>query len=265
MIEHTEKFAVDVSAEGSVSEAERVLAHDKFAALVHRRSDEVRRVQVRLAHARDRANERPYSVEAVVDLNGRPVRAHVAARHMGEAIDLAADHLRRRIVSAEARWHRLDDRSDTGVSAEHEWRHGDMSTHRPPFYPRPVDEREIVRRKSLALEPMTIDEAVFDLEQLGHSFYMFMELTTRSDCVVMHAENATLTLLTLSQTAPSLDRVAVPVTVLPANDTVLSVAEARQWLDATTEPFVFFRSAETGRGGVLYRRYDGHYGLITPE
>ena len=265
MIEHTEDFAVDISAEGAVSEAERMLAHDKFAALVFRRRDEVRRVQVRLARAQDPANERPYSVEAVVDLNGRPVRAHVAARHMGEAIDLAAEHLRRRIVSAEARWHRLDDRSHTGVSAEHEWRHGDMPTHRPPYYPRPVDEREIVRRKSLALEPMTIDEAVFDMEQLGHDFYMFMELTTRSDCVVMHADNAPLTLLTLSPTAPAVDRVAVPVTVVPANGTILSVADAREWLDATTEPFVFFRSPETARGNVLYRRYDGHYGLITPE
>ena len=30
------------------------------------------------------------------------------------------------------------------------------------------------------------------------------------------------------------------------------------------EPFLLFRNADTGRGNVLYRRYDGHYGLVTP-
>ena len=28
--------------------------------------------------------------------------------------------------------------------------------------------------------------------------------------------------------------------------------------------WVFFRDADSGRGHVLYRRYDGHYGLIVP-
>ncbi|MBO1414556.1 sigma 54 modulation/S30EA ribosomal C-terminal domain-containing protein, partial [Streptomyces sp. FH025] len=30
------------------------------------------------------------------------------------------------------------------------------------------------------------------------------------------------------------------------------------------QPFVFYTDTSTGRGNVLYRRYDGHYGLITP-
>ena len=30
------------------------------------------------------------------------------------------------------------------------------------------------------------------------------------------------------------------------------------------EPFVFYLDGATGRGAVVYRRYDGHYGLIEP-
>ena len=30
------------------------------------------------------------------------------------------------------------------------------------------------------------------------------------------------------------------------------------------QPFLFFRRATQGRGALLYHRYDGHYGLITP-
>ena len=33
---------------------------------------------------------------------------------------------------------------------------------------------------------------------------------------------------------------------------------------STGQDSVFFVNAETGRGNVIYRRYDGHYGLITP-
>jgi hypothetical protein len=30
------------------------------------------------------------------------------------------------------------------------------------------------------------------------------------------------------------------------------------------QPFTFFVDAGTGRGRLIYHRYDGHYGLITP-
>jgi hypothetical protein len=43
------------------------------------------------------------------------------------------------------------------------------------------------------------------------------------------------------------------------------VSDALARLDATGAPFVFLADADTGRGNVVYRRYDGHYGLITPE
>jgi hypothetical protein len=44
---------------------------------------------------------------------------------------------------------------------------------------------------------------------------------------------------------------------------VLTVQEATERLDAGGEPFVFFANAVSGRGNVVYRRYDGHDGLIT--
>jgi sigma 54 modulation/S30EA-like ribosomal protein len=44
----------------------------------------------------------------------------------------------------------------------------------------------------------------------------------------------------------------------------LTVGQAVERLDATELPYRFFRDAGTHRGAVLYRRYDGHYGLITP-
>ena len=43
------------------------------------------------------------------------------------------------------------------------------------------------------------------------------------------------------------------------------MAEAIERLNADGERFVFFANQATGRGNVLYHRYDGHYGLITPN
>lgn len=45
----------------------------------------------------------------------------------------------------------------------------------------------------------------------------------------------------------------------------MRVDEAIERLDAGADPFVFFADPVTGRGNVVYRRYDGHCGLITPS
>jgi hypothetical protein len=55
---------------------------------------------------------------------------------------------------------------------------------------------------------------------------------------------------------------SVTVSEMPAPR--LSLTEAAARLDASGQPFLFFVNAETGRGNVIYHRYDGHYGLIGP-
>jgi hypothetical protein len=57
---------------------------------------------------------------------------------------------------------------------------------------------------------------------------------------------------------------AIAVEVDRASAPALTEAEAIDRLDLSGSPFVFFVDSADGRGRVLYRRYDGHYGLITP-
>ncbi len=71
----------------------------------------------------------------------------------------------------------------------------------------------------------------------------------------------------LSQLDPEPDRVtpgAEFVTVSTARPTMLRVEEAIDRLNVTGWPFVFFQDAATERGCVVYHRYDGHYGRISP-
>ena len=44
----------------------------------------------------------------------------------------------------------------------------------------------------------------------------------------------------------------------------LDLADAVSKMDELNHRFLFFTDASSGRGAVLYLRYDGHYGLIEP-
>lgn len=45
-------------------------------------------------------------------------------------------------------------------------------------------EFEIVRKKQIMLKPVTVDEAILQMNMLGHMFYMFRNAETDSVCVV---------------------------------------------------------------------------------
>jgi len=258
----SDDVSIDISTKGEVADAAREAARDKFSELAALVREPVRGIDIRLIHERDPANERPCSVEVVFNIDGRPIRAHVDAKRMQEAVDMAVDHLHRRVERAESRLHRINVRRETGQPTPDEWRHGDLPTARPHYFPRPVDEREVVRRKTFALEPITLDEAAFDLDQLGHDFYLFTELQTGADSVLYRRDGGEFELLCAGSTLPDVGHAAAPIHLTRGAVVESTVEEAEERLDVTDEPFVFFRSAENGRGNVLYRRRDGHYGLI---
>ena len=59
--------------------------------------------------------------------------------------------------------------------------------------------------------------------------------------------------------------IAIDLTVVDSVPPTATVDEAIGQLEDGGQQFVFFADAETGRGNVVYRRYDGDYGLLTPE
>jgi hypothetical protein len=61
--------------------------------------------------------------------------------------------------------------------------------------------------------------------------------------------------------APSVVRVRTHPTAAPT----MTPAEARESLEAAGLPWIFYTDAAAQRGHLLYHRYDGHYGLITPH
>jgi ribosomal subunit interface protein len=244
---------VGVTTRGEVPEAAKEYATEKIAQLARLTDKPILFAQVKLTLEPNPASQRPALAEATLDVNGSQVRAHVAADQFDEAVDLLEGRLRRNIAKAADRV----DRETVRHAPE------GRPPHRPEHLDRPVDEREVVRHKTFALEPMRWDEAAFDLEVLGHDFYLFTELDTGVDCVVTHTDGVGTEVL------PGDDAVAAALTGVPGLHVgpiapVLGLDEAVERLDVGHEPFVFFVDPDTARGQVVYRRFDGHYGLITP-
>lgn len=235
--------------------------------------------RVRLTHYADPALERPVVGQANLDVNGRSVRVQLRAPTAREAVDLLHDRLAHRLRNvvqrAEGSWEDRRARFDVSerqlagehydLGDDHEWRHGDEPTHRPPYFPRPPEEREVVRHKSVTPARCGIDEAAADMEDMGFDFHLFTEAGTHEDAVLYRSGP---TGYRLAEVTPRPDAELAPhsllVTVSDQPAPHLSIEEATARMAVWDRPFLFFRDAATHRGAVLYHRYDGHYGLISP-
>ncbi|GAA0594821.1 HPF/RaiA family ribosome-associated protein [Kutzneria viridogrisea] len=238
-------------------------ARDKVARVTRRVRNRVLYAKVRLTTHRDPAVARPVVAQATLDISGRIVRAQVEAPTAREAVDLLETRLAHRLERIAQHWEARRGRMSTPVA--HEWRHDTPRTSRPTYFPRPAGEREIIRHKSYTLSRIGIDEAAFEMDMMDYDFHLFTEAGSEQDSV-LHRTDPTGYRLAQVNPAPRehLTPFTVSLTISDQDAPVLSTTEAIDRLDLSGQPFVFFLDAEHARAGVLYRRYDGHYGLITP-
>ncbi|MGC8472472.1 MAG: sigma 54 modulation/S30EA ribosomal C-terminal domain-containing protein [Acidimicrobiales bacterium] len=255
--------ALALTAWGPVGERAETRAREKVASIIAEHGTPVLFARVKLAWEPDPAQPRRARAEVLLDVNGEPLRVQATAHEMTEAVDVLADRLRHRLEHRARRIEELQ-RFD-GVARPGEWRHGDLPTERPPYFDRPLAERQLVRHKTFAVGELTCDEAIFDMNQLDDDFYLFVDLASGLDSVVERTEESTYRMTRLVPSTAELGPTAEPVELSDTEAPVLSLDEAIERLGSSGERHLFFQDAQTGRGCVLYLRYDGHYGLIVPE
>jgi ribosome-associated translation inhibitor RaiA len=233
-------FELEIATRGPVPTGMKDYAEDKVrrAAAIARRP--VLFGRLALTEHENPSAERPSVAKATLDVSGRPIRAHTAAPTMTEAVDRLGDRLVRQLTILSE--HSEAKRSETGTAEPGTWRHGDLPTDRPPYYPRPAEEREIIRQKTYELAALTPKDAALDMELMSYDFHLFTNVDTGRDAVIARRDGEVV----LFEDAPE-----------------LTVEQAGERLDVTGDPFVFFVDPISRRGSVLYHRYDGHYGLIT--
>ncbi len=197
--------------------------------------------------------------EATLSVKHGPVRAHAIAPTVNEAVDLMIERLRRRLDRHEARLHRIGVKHQDGVAAPGSWHHGDVDE--SPRRPQPlvVDAARVVKRKTFAPAPMTVEEAAFDLDILDHDFYLFEEVKSGEPALLSIQDDGRYLLeiagpAEIELEAMTVDRAEGPI--------LLDQAAAQRLLDSGTTAFVFHRVSPNQPGQVMYRRYDGDYGVV---
>ena len=257
----TQTVQVQTETQGAVPKGAVDLAMHRVSSLLRMAPEPVLFARVKLIMSADPAVRRPAVAQANVDLNGRLIRAQAAGETMRAAVEHACDRLRIRLERAARNWEAI--RGGRPVSAAGEWRHQSVPAPRLPYYPRSPEERTVVRRKSYALGRETPDEAAADAELMDYDFHLFTEAATGQDSAIYRTADG----YRLALAYPLIHRLgpmdpSITVTAIPAPR--LSVTEAAIRLEATGQSFLFFVNTGTGRGNLLYHRYDGDYGLITP-
>lgn len=236
-----------VETRGEVVESAREYVRGQLAALDRRLPHGVTQARLKLTAFTRPSAPVPALVQANLTVAGVAVRAQVAAAFLPEAGRLVRrrlrEHLERLAGAGGARpWH--------GATAARWWS-------QQPATPR------IVRHKSYQLTRCHPGEAARTMDVMDYDFHLFVDDETGEDSIVFRIGPTGYRLARLRSLAPPTAPVDVPLTVnvhpVPGETT----ETAATWLSTCTDlPFRFFKDTETGRGTVLYRRYDGDYGLL---
>ncbi|MGN0111304.1 MAG: ribosome hibernation-promoting factor, HPF/YfiA family, partial [Cellulosimicrobium funkei] len=166
--------------------ADRFRRHveDKLAK-VQQLAPTAQRVDVEVTHENNpRLSGVRERVELTVRAKGPVVRAEAAADDRFGALDLAMDKLAERLRRARDR--RKDHRNHTVVPPV-DVRPYDPATHEAPPPPAPTapttpgeavettlgDSPVVIRQKLHTAEPMTVDDALYEMEMVGHDFFLF--------------------------------------------------------------------------------------------
>ncbi|MDN5761554.1 MAG: ribosome-associated translation inhibitor RaiA [Microlunatus sp.] len=169
----------------SVSDSFRDLVEDKITRL-EKLDDRVIRVEVEVSAERNRRrHDQASRVEITLRTKGPVVRAEAASEDKNAAFDLALDKLmaqlrkaadrkkthhgsRRPMSLREASAELPDLPADTAAD-------GDPDVHNVAGMEVHGDGPLVVREKVHAALPMTLDQALHEMELVGHDFYLFMD------------------------------------------------------------------------------------------
>lgn len=186
---------LQISVGRHVSAAATDYAREKISWALEYASEPVLSARVWLVGHLDPAVADPIVAQANVNIGGRALRAQVTAASTREAIDPLAARLPGRPQRLSWRWEPL--RGNHFSAEPRVWHHGATPCPRLPYFPRPIEDREIWRRKSFPLASETCDEAANDMALLDYEFHLFTGSGSGQDSVLYRAGQTGLRLAQL--------------------------------------------------------------------
>jgi hypothetical protein len=228
----------------TVSPEERADADAAISAVVAQHRRTVDHVRVRITAAASPGG--PGLAQVNLRVRGAAARVQVAGPSVAAAIDTAASRLRRQINRMTVAWE--------------PWPWPDPER-RSLGMPGPA---VIARLKSFRLLTDTACQAAAILHAMDYDAYLFTDAEMGEDAIVFRSGPTGLCLARQRTMRPPSLPSLLPLTVNPRRTPTLSAAQAATRLAEGWLPFLFYTDHDTGRGNLLYRRYDGDLGLIAP-
>lgn len=165
----------------------RVALKPAFEERVHKRLNKLDRFfeQEPQAQVTVTVEKERQTVEVTVQAQGIQVRAEKSASQMEQAFDDAADLVTRRLLKNRRRLQEKLQRPILQTLAPEEESAADDET-----------AFRVVREKQVALKPESVEEAILEMNLLGHDFYVFQNADTLKTEVVYRRRGDTYGVLT---------------------------------------------------------------------
>ncbi|MEO6471370.1 MAG: ribosome-associated translation inhibitor RaiA [Aeromicrobium sp.] len=173
---------------------EKLLRIEKFD-----QRQKIHRVEVEVTHEKNpRQHDRAARVEMTLRSRGPAVRAEASSTDQHSALDAVMDKLESRLRKSVDR-HRIhhgsrtpqslasataqsDDADLNGVGDDESF--DDHAANNAGSLTVDGDGPLVVREKSHDAQPMTLDQALYEMEMVGHDFYLFVEKDSMKPSVV---------------------------------------------------------------------------------
>jgi putative sigma-54 modulation protein len=140
-----------------VSDSIRTYAEEKLRKLERHLNDPTR-VELELAVERNPSISENHVAEATIWTKGPTLRARESSSDMKASIDQLADKLSRQVKRYREKQRRRPGRTEAAEG---------------PMIPSDESGQLIVKTKQFPVKPMTAEEAVLQLELVGHDFFVF--------------------------------------------------------------------------------------------
>jgi hypothetical protein len=234
--------ALDIRVKGEVSSDERDCADATISAVLHKTATD--RVRVRISAA-NCANG-PGLVQINLRVHGAAARVQVSGRTVVLAISAAAARLRRQINRLTTAWD--------------PWPWPDPER---PVLAVPGD-RPVARLKTVRLHIGMPCQAVAFLNAMDYDVFLYTDGETGEDAIIYRAGPTGLCLARQRTMRPPTMPSLLPLTMNTRKIPILTPGQAAAKLAEQWLPYVFYTDHASRRGNLLYRRYDGDLGLISP-
>lgn len=114
------------------------------------------------------------TVEITIRDKGMVYRAESTMPEMNDALDKTVDILTRQIRKNKTK---LEKRLKSGSL-------DDLFKDEPASEVEPVDEYKLIRSKQVLVKPISVDEAILEMNMVNHDFFMFLNADTNAISVV---------------------------------------------------------------------------------